>query len=114
MPEMEHVKTTMDGPASRRNMFSTDLDDDGAVVEDEHDGAEETGEQGAAGSSDAVQGAAATARGSDAPQLAANTGDDAAQLASDESGPANVETNAHETIRIRSRRPGRLRMFEAL
>ena len=30
MPEVEHLKTTMEGPASRRTMFSTGLDDEGA------------------------------------------------------------------------------------
>ncbi len=96
MPEVEHLKTTMEGPASRRTMSSTGLDDDGAMVEDEDEGAEEVTEGDAAGTSHVDEGAAETLLGSDAPQLAANAGCDAAQRDADEPGAS--ETSAHETV----------------
>lgn len=96
MPEVEHMKTTMHGPTSWRDMFSTGLDDDGAVVEDDHEGADEVTEDDASRTSNVSQCAAETSFGGDTSQLAANSGCDAAQRAADE--PGALEVNAHETV----------------
>ena len=34
LPEMDALKLTMEGPASRRSLFAPDVDDDGALAED--------------------------------------------------------------------------------
>ena len=93
MPEVEHIKTTI---VSRRAMFSTGLDDGGAVLEGEYEGAEDDTEDDAAGTRRVPQGAAETSFDSDASQLAANSGCDAAQRTTGE--PGALEANAHETV----------------
>ena len=77
-------------------MFSTALDDDGAVVEDEHEGAEDVTEDDDAGTRRVPQGAAETSLDSDASQLAANSGCDAAQRTTGE--PGALKASARETV----------------
>ena len=96
MPEVDHVKTTMDGPASRRTLFSTDVDAGGAVVVTDDESAGGESEDRDFESSSVLRGATKTVLGSDPPHVAANAGADAGQCTADE--PSASDTNAYEAV----------------